>query len=128
MGVLSSTVEPIGATLRMQGGTPMVVSILMRKTRIAERARLESALQSAMPKIRNVVEQQPGFASIQYLWDMYEEGAIAQITTWETDGDCRRYVREGAAATVATIEESALPTAPHPEGAWVRRTFETVEL
>jgi heme-degrading monooxygenase HmoA len=105
----------------------MVVSILIRKTRFAERSKRQSALQSAMPEIRNVVEKQPGFGSLQYLWDMYEEGAIAQITTWNSDEDCRRYVREGAAATVATIEESALPTAPHPDGAWVRHTYETVE-
>jgi heme-degrading monooxygenase HmoA len=123
----SSTVEAIGATLKAQRGTPMVVSILMRKTRIAERSRRESALRSALPKIRNIVQTQPGFASLQYLWDVHEEGALAQITTWNSDEYCRRYVREGAAATVATIEESALPTAPHPEGAWVRRTFETIE-
>ena len=105
----------------------MVVSILTRKTRIAERSRRESALQSALPKIRNVIAKQPGFASLQYLWDVNEEGALAQITSWNSDEDCRRYVREGAAATVATIEESALPTAPHPDGAWVRHTYETVE-
>ena len=31
----------------------------------------------------------------------------------------------GTAATVATIEESAVPTAPYPDGSWVRQTFDT---
>ena len=104
----------------------MVVSILTRKTRIAERSRWDSALQAVLPRVRKVVEQQPGFVSVQYLRDVHTEGGIAQITTWNTEDDCRRYVREGAAATVATIEEAALPTAQHPDGAWVRRTYETL--
>jgi len=104
----------------------MVVSILTRKTRIADRSKWESALQGVLPRIRKVIEQQPGFVSLQYLWDANTEGAFAQITTWNSEDDCRRYVREGAAATVATIEEAALPTAPHPDGAWVRRTYEVV--
>lgn len=104
----------------------MVVSILTRKTRVADRAKWESALQAVLPRIRSVVEQQPGFVSLQYLWDVNTEGAFTQFTTWNSEDDCRRYVREGAAATVATIEEAALPTAPHPDGAWVRRTYEIV--
>ena len=105
----------------------MVVSILTRKTRIAERSRWDSALRAVLPRIRKVVEQQPGFVSVQYAWDLNNEGAFAQITTWKTEEDCRRYIREGAAATVATIEEAALPTAPHPDGKWVRQTYEAVE-
>jgi len=106
----------------------MVISILTRKTRINDRAERQKRLAAVLPRITDILQSSPGFASLQYLWDVHEEGAIAQITSWNSDEDCRRYVREGAAATVATIEESALPTAPHPEGAWVRRTFETVEL
>ncbi len=106
----------------------MVVSILMRKTRIADRAKWDSALQAVLPKIRQVVEGQPGFVSMQYLWNAYEEGATAQITTWKSEEDCRRYVREGAAATVATLEEAAVPTALHPNGAWMRSTYEVVDL
>jgi len=52
---------------------------------------------------------------------------MGQVTRWETMDDCRRHVREGGAATVAMHEDRALPTAPFPDGAWVRRTFEVVE-
>ncbi|MDO8614747.1 MAG: hypothetical protein Q7T33_03295 [Dehalococcoidia bacterium] len=102
----------------------MVISILVRKTRVKDRAGWESALQAVLPKVRQVVEAEPGFVSLQYLWSPDEEGAMAQITTWQSLDDCRRYVRGGAAATAATIEDAAIPTAPHPDGAWVRKNFE----
>lgn len=105
----------------------MVVSVLRRKTRLTERARWDAQLAAVLPKIKGVLAQSPGFVSVQYAWDLNEEGAFVQITTWESEEDCRRYVREGPAATVATIEEAALPTAPHPDGRWVRSTYEIVD-
>ena len=84
----------------------MVISILTRKTRINDRAERQKRLAAVLPRITDILQSSPGFASLQYLWDVHEEGAIAQITSWNSDEDCRRYVREGAAATVATIEES----------------------
>jgi len=102
----------------------MVLSVLTRKSRLTERARWQAQLAGVLPKITAVLERSPGFVSVQYAWDVNQEGAFAQITTWHTVDDCRRYVREGAAATVATIEEAALPTALHPDGAWVRHTYE----
>jgi hypothetical protein len=104
----------------------MFVSILRRKTRVTDRVRLESQLAAALPRIRSVLEASPGFVSVEYVLDVHEVGAIAQMTTWNTEDDCRRYVREGAAATAATLEEAALPTALHPDGAWVRHTYEIV--
>ena len=65
---------------------------------------------------------------MQYAWDVNEEGAFAQITTWQSEDDCKRYVREGGAAKIATLEEAAIPTAPHPEGRWVRQTYEAAEF
>lgn len=103
----------------------MIVSVLTRKTRINGRAEWESRLNSVLPRIKELLEGQPGFAGVQYMWGAEGDGEMAQITSWETLEDCRRYVRMGAAAMVATIEESALPTAPHPDGAWVRRTYES---
>lgn len=102
----------------------MVISILLRKTRVQERAQWQSQLAAVLPKVRDILESAPGFVSIQYLWSPDAEGEMAQITTWQTLDDCRRYVRGGSAASVATIEDAALPTAPHPDGAWVRKTFE----
>ena len=106
----------------------MVVSILRRKTRVGDRKRCESQIAAILPRVRDILDKSPGFVSVQYLWDVHQEGAIAQITTWQSEEDCRRYVREGAAATIATLEEAAVPTAPYPDGAWLRYTYESAEL
>ena len=102
----------------------MVISILNRKTRLADRAQWEAALAKVMPQLRKVVDAEAGFVSVQYLWSAEDDGRFVQVTTWQTLDDCRRYVRQGPAATVATIEEAAVPTAPHPDGAWTRQTYE----
>jgi heme-degrading monooxygenase HmoA len=104
----------------------MVVSILRRKSRLPERARWEAQLAGVLPKITTILQKSPGFISVQYAWDVYDEGAFAQITIWQTEDDCKRYVREGAAAMIATLEEAAVPTALHPDGRWVRQTYEVV--
>jgi heme-degrading monooxygenase HmoA len=105
----------------------MVVSILRRKSRVTDRARWQTQLTSVLPKITGILQKAPGFISLQYAWDVNDEGAFAQITTWRSDDDCKRYVREGAAATIATIEEAAIPTALHPDGRWLRQTYEVAE-
>ncbi len=105
----------------------MVVSILTRRTRIRDRALWEAALGTVLPRITESLGSESGFVSLQYGWGMENDGEFAQITTWKTLDDCRAYVRGGGAATVATIEDAAVPTAPHPDGAWVRKTFETIE-
>lgn len=104
--------------------TRVIVSILTRKTRVKDRAQWQTQLAGVLSKIRQVLEAEPGFVSLQYAWSADEDGEIAQTTTWQTLDDCRRYVRRGGAATVSTIEEAAVPTAPHPDGAWVRKTYE----
>jgi len=106
----------------------MVVSILRRKSRLTDRARWQSQLNVVLPKITGILEKSAGFVSVRYAWDVNEEGAFAQITTWQSEDDCKRYVREGGAATIATLEEAAIPTAPHPEGRWVRQTYEAAEF
>lgn len=103
----------------------MIKSILIRKTRLADRPVWEGALETVLPKIREVLAAESGFVSIEYAWNVDEPGRFAQTTTWNTTDDCKRYVRGGGAATVATIEEAAVPTAPYPDGSWVRQTFET---
>lgn len=101
----------------------MVISILMRQTRITDRAVWEASLGTVLPRIREILQSYAGFVSVQYLWETDEPGKIAQITTWQSDDDCRRYIREGGAATVATIEDAAVPTAGYPNGNWVRHNF-----
>jgi heme-degrading monooxygenase HmoA len=102
----------------------MVISILTRKTRISDRTQWEAALSGVLPKLKPLLDREQGFVSVEYLWSMDEAGLFAQITTWQSEDDCLRYIRGGAAATVATIEDAAIPTAPHPDGVWVRRNFE----
>jgi hypothetical protein len=106
---------------------PMIVSVLTRKSRISEHAVWAAALEIAMPRILEVLEAQLGFVSVECLWGVNEPGLTAQITRWQSEEDCRRYVRQGGAAMVATIEEAAIPTAPYPDGAWVRNTFASAD-
>lgn len=106
----------------------MVTSILMRQTRITERAVWEASLGAVLPKIRELLGSQTGFVSLQYLWGADEPGRIAQVTVWQSEADCRRYIREGAAATVATIEDAAVPTAAYPNGNWVRHNFSAADV
>jgi heme-degrading monooxygenase HmoA len=106
----------------------MFVSILLRHTRIADRAVWEASLGTVLPRLREVMESHAGFVSVQYLWGVDEPGRIAQVTTWESEDDCRKYIREGGAATVATIEDAAVPTAAYPNGNWVRHNFSVADL
>lgn len=105
----------------------MVISIVTRKTSIADRQQWRTRLDGALASITAVLESQSGFVGVEYLWGAQDDGLIAQVTRWRTLDDCQRYVRNGAAATVAMHEERALPSAPQPDGAWVRRTFEAAE-
>lgn len=98
----------------------MVESRLVRKTVVRERVEWERRLASVRDRIMKVVERQPGFLSVEFFWEPEGPGTIGQVTRWRTEEDCRRYVRGGGAATVATWEDSALPTAPYPDGTWVR--------
>jgi hypothetical protein len=47
-------------------------------------------------------------------------GAMVEVTAWESEDDVRRYLREGGAAMAATILDAFFPTAPYPDGTWVR--------
>lgn len=105
----------------------MIVSVLTRNTRIKERAVWELALATVLPRIRETLGHEAGFVSVEYLWGVDDAGCIAQMTKWENEESCQNYIRNGVAATVATIEEAAVPTASYPDGAWVRTNFAAVE-
>jgi len=104
----------------------MVISIVMRKTSVSDRGQWQSRLEAELPAILALLTGERGFAGVEYLWGAQGDGQMAQVTRWETLEDCHRYVRGGAAATLALQEDRALPTAPYPDGAWHRRTFEVV--
>ena len=98
----------------------MIVSVLTRKTAIAEPEEWGKRANRLLERLRPHLERQPGFAGVELT---RSEGAgLVEVTRWQTEADCRRYVREGAAATAATIADALLPTAPYPNGAWHRET------
>ncbi len=101
----------------------MIISIVTRKTSVAERAQWQSRLEGVLPMITETLKAEAGFAGVQYLWGVEDDVVMGQITRWQTLDHCLRYVREGGAATVAMLEDRAVPTAPYPDGAWVSRTY-----
>ncbi|MEX1253080.1 MAG: hypothetical protein WEE64_01935 [Dehalococcoidia bacterium] len=101
----------------------MIVSLLQRKTAIADAGEWQQRADRLLDRLRPLLERQPGFQGIE-LW-RGEDGRLAELTRWASHDDCRRYVRGGAAATAATISDAILPTAPYPDGGWERDTYET---
>lgn len=102
----------------------MIVSILSRYT-AAPDAEWRTRAARLLARLRPFLERQDGFVSIELLRS--EDGGLAEITRWQSAAACRRYVRDGGAATAAAFADALFPTAAYPRGAWVRRTFEVVE-
>ena len=100
----------------------MIVSKLTRKTAIVDAAEWDKRAARMLERVRPFLERQPGFAGIDLRRG--ERGELTEETRWHSPDDCRRYVRGGAAATVATMADALLPTAPYPNGAWLRETVE----
>ena len=100
----------------------MIVSTLTRQTAITDSEEWDRRAESLLERLRPFLERQPGFAGIDL--SRGDSGRLTEETRWESMADCRRYVREGAAATAATISDALLPTARYPNGAWLRETRE----
>jgi hypothetical protein len=99
----------------------MVVSILRRKTAFRDPEEWDKRAARLLERLRPHLEQQPGFAGVDL---RREDGGLVEETRWASMADCRRYVREGAAALAATFSDALLPTAPYPNGTWHRETRE----
>ena len=100
----------------------MIVSKLTRNTAIADAAEWDKRAARMLERVRPFLERQPGFAGLDVRRG--EQGQLVEETRWRSMDDCRCYVREGAAATVAMMADGILPTAPYPNGAWLRETRE----
>jgi hypothetical protein len=94
-----------------------VTSRLERNTQVTSsdewekrRARLESV-------VKPLLEKQPGFRGVEIEWS---DGRLVETTTWDSEDNCRSYIRNGGAATVATYADQVIPTAAYPNGTWVR--------
>lgn len=97
----------------------MIQSRLERKTAIKSREEWEKRLDRLKPVIMPILEKQPGFQGVEFEWN---DDGIVETTSWASDDDHRAYLRGGGAATVATFSDQQLPTAPYPDGNWVRTT------
>jgi len=101
----------------------MILSVVMRRTAITNKDQWQERLQRVLPQIKEILQEQPGFVSVRYLWGVDGDGDMSSITAWRSTEDCRNYVRGGAAALVATLEDRFLPTAAHPYGTWWRKNY-----
>lgn len=99
----------------------MVISTLTRRTAIADAEEWNKRAERYLQRVRPFLEQQPGFDGIELV---RADGGLVETTRWRSMDDCRHYVRDGAAAMVATMADAALPTAPYPNGMWRRENVE----
>jgi len=101
----------------------MIISTLRRKTTVTEAAEWEQRSAALLGRLRPFLERQAGFVSHE-LRREGEGGAMAEVTRWRGADELRAYLRNGAAATAATMLDAAFPTAPYPNGTWVRENHE----
>lgn len=99
----------------------MIVSTLTRKTTVADAAEFEKRAAALVQHLVPYLEKQPGFVSRELRRD--GDGMVETIA-WRTEADCRAYLRGGAAAMAATWLDALFPTAPFPNGTWIRATEE----
>ena len=99
----------------------MVVSTLTRHTTVRDADDFAKRQQALEARIVPLMQKQPGFVSREMRRDG-DAGAMVETTTWQSEDDCRNYLRNGGAAMAATILDAFFPTAPFPNGNWVRET------
>ncbi len=99
----------------------MTTSTLRRRTTVTDAAEFEKRKSALLAKLLPYLQNQRGFASHD-LSRAGDAGDMIETTSWASDDDCRAYLRGGAAAMSATWLDAYLPTAPFPNGNWVRET------
>jgi heme-degrading monooxygenase HmoA len=97
----------------------MFVSTLRRQTTVTKADEFEQRKTALLARLLPYLQKQPGFVSHELTRDG-DNGAMVEITRWATEDDRRRYLRGGAAAMSATWLDGYLPTAPYPNGTWLR--------
>jgi len=101
----------------------MVVSTLKRSTTVRDPEEFEKRKLGLLARLAPYLQRQPGFVSHE-LRREGDGGAMVEVTAWRSMDDCRAYLRNGAAAMAATWLDAFFPTAPYPDGNWVRATVE----
>jgi hypothetical protein len=100
-----------------------IVSTLTRKTTVTDAAEFEKRAAALTERLRPLLARQPGFVSREMRRDG-DGGGMVESTRWQTMEDCRAYLRNGGAAMAATMLDAFFPTAPFPDGTWVRDNVE----
>ena len=101
----------------------MFVAVLRRKTTVRDQEEWEKRTAVLAPRLDAVLARQSGFVSHELRRDG-NEGGMVEETVFKTADDCRGYLRNGGAAMAATMLDAFFPTAPDPNGNWVRETVE----
>jgi heme-degrading monooxygenase HmoA len=101
----------------------MIISTLRRKTTVTDATEFSKRQAALAGRMQPMLARQPGFVSYEMYRDG-ESGGMAEVTRWQTADDCRAYLRNGAAAMAATMLDAFFPTAPFPDGNWVRENAE----
>ncbi|TAK65010.1 MAG: hypothetical protein EPO22_05315 [Dehalococcoidia bacterium] len=101
----------------------MVESTLRRISSVSDPAEFEKRRTALVERLLPHLQGQPGFVSHELRRDG-EGGGQVEVTVWRSPGDCRSYLRNGAAAMAATWLDAFFPTAPFPDGTWARETVE----
>ncbi len=109
----------------MFGGKAAAVieSTLKRTCTIRDAGEFEKRQEALAGRLLPHLQRQPGFIAHELRRDG-DGGGMIETTSWTTMDDCRAYLRNGAAAMAATWLDAFFPTAPFPDGNWLRETVE----
>ncbi len=98
----------------------MIRSTLSRNTTVSAADEFEKRQTALIERLLPLLQRQPGFVSHEMRREG-DGGGMVQVTAWQTADDCSTYLRNGAAAMAATMLDAFFPTAPFPNGTWVRQ-------
>ena len=101
----------------------MFVAVLRRKTTVTTADEWEKRQAALSPRLDALLARQPGFFSHDLRRDG-DDGSMVEETAFDSADGVRAYLRGGAAAMAATMLDAFFPTAPYPNGNWLRETVE----
>ncbi len=101
----------------------MNVATLTRATTVTQTEEFDKRRDAYLARLVPYLQRQPGFVAHELRRDG-DGGAMVETTTWRSEADCRAFLRGGAAAMAATWLDAFFPTAPYPDGNWLRTMAE----
>ncbi len=104
----------------------MFVSVMSRRTAITDGAQWRERLHRGLARIRGPLEKYPGFQGVDYFWGAANDGQMLEVSRWSSRTEFEACLEGGGYATAATFLDAMLPTAPYPNGNWVRQDWEQV--